>query len=202
MGPLATFLLSGLVIVGLGSYGTARWILQPLDRLSRAARSLGEGDLTARAGLTRADELGEVGRAFDDMAERVRALLFAEKELLANISHELRTPLARIRVVLELAAEGDPAATQAFLTEISTDLSELEKLLEEVLTGTRLEIAAGDTSAVGLTPHFETIDPSAIAERAVERFLQRACHAHARRDDRKRSPHDLGGSRSSPARAR
>ena len=59
--PLVTFLLSGLVIVGIGSFLTARWIVRPLEALSRAARALGDGDLSARTGLTRTDELGDGG---------------------------------------------------------------------------------------------------------------------------------------------
>lgn len=173
--PLLTFFVSGLVIVGVGSFLTARWILTPLDRLSGAARALGEGNLDARAGLTREDELGELGRAFDDMAARIRALLLAEKELLANVSHELRTPLARIRVVLELAAEGDPARTRAFLAEISSDLTELESLLKDVLTGARLEIADGGSTGATLAPQRREMAPAAIAERAADRF--RATHA-------------------------
>ena len=53
------------------------------------------------------DELGDVSRAFDEMAERVAALLRAERELLANVSHELRTPLSRIRIALALVADAE-----------------------------------------------------------------------------------------------
>lgn len=172
--PLLTFFVSGLVIVGIGAFWTARWIVKPLEQLSAAARELGSGNLSARAGLTRDDELGEVGRAFDDMAARVRALVLAEKELLANVSHELRTPLARIRVVLELAAEGDPQRMRAFLAEISSDLSELENLLKDVMTGARLEMSDGDPGARSFAPQRKEVPASDIAERVAERF--RATH--------------------------
>jgi len=86
------------------------------------------------------------------------------------VSHELRTPLARIRVVLELAAEGDPERTRAFLSEISADLSELENLLKDVLTGARLEMVDGATSAADVSPHRRETTPNAIADRATERF--------------------------------
>ena len=52
--------------------------------------------------VRRADELGELTRAFNEMAERVERLVRGEKELLANVSHELRSPLARIRMALAL----------------------------------------------------------------------------------------------------
>ena len=50
----------------------------------------------------RHDELADLGREFDHMAERIAALISAQKRLLADISHELRSPLARLTVALEL----------------------------------------------------------------------------------------------------
>jgi len=171
--PLVTFFVSGLVIVGIGSLLTARWIVGPLDALTRASRSLGAGDLRARTGLVRSDELGEVGRSFDDMAERVQSLLLSERELLANVSHELRTPLARIRVALDIASEADPQSGRASLADIAVDLSEIEALIDDILTTTRLDIAAGrgDPSAFALHP--EEIAASTLCERASERFRAR-----------------------------
>jgi two-component system OmpR family sensor kinase len=171
VGPLVTFFLSGLVIVGIGSFLTARWIVVPLDRLSRTARAIGAGDLAARTGLDRDDELGELGRAFDDMAARVQALLLAEKELMANVSHELRTPLARIRVALDLAGEGDADAGRVSMTEIATDLAELEALIDDVLTATRLAHNEGTASRFEM--HVEEIGPDVLASRASERFRSR-----------------------------
>src|SRR6185503_18950847 len=102
--------------------------------VSSTARAFGAGKLDARTGVARSDEIGEVARAFDDMAARVSDLVRAEKELLANVSHELRTPLARVRVALDLAAEGDAEVARASLADIAGDLDELERLVADVLT--------------------------------------------------------------------
>ncbi|MET0791647.1 MAG: HAMP domain-containing sensor histidine kinase, partial [Polyangiaceae bacterium] len=142
-GPLPLVLtgISGLLVLGVGAFLTARWIARPLTRLSRMAVSLGQGDLRARSELTRNDEVGEVARAFDEMAERIQRLLQTEKELLAYVAPELRTPLSRIRVALEIAAEGDAAEARASLSEIAVDLAELERLVSDVLTTTSLELS-------------------------------------------------------------
>lgn len=174
--PLILTMISGLIVLGVGAFLTARWIAKPLTHLSRMATSLGRGDFRARSELKRSDELGDVARAFDDMAERIQRLLQTEKELLANVAHELRTPLARIRVALEIAGEGDAEATRASLAEIAVDLAELETLINDVLTAARFELAEGVGSGAGFALHLQRLAPRAVAERAAELF--RARHPH------------------------
>lgn len=170
--PLLT-LVFGLGVFAAGAWLTARWIARPLQRLSHTARAFGEGDLGARARLERTDELGEVGFAFDEMAGRIQGLLAAEKELLANVAHELRTPLARIRVALEIAAEGDAEAAHASLGEIAVDLAELETIVDDILTAARLEAAEGGARRADFPLHLEDVAPESVAERAAERLRER-----------------------------
>lgn len=136
-------LLAALLVLALLSIPLARSITAPLERLSRQARALGRGDLSARSGVQTNDEIGDLARAFDDMAERVLSLRRAEKELLANVSHELRTPLARIRMALDLVREGDTARAAGYVADIEEDLEELERLLDDVMTAARFELAQG-----------------------------------------------------------
>jgi two-component system, OmpR family, sensor kinase len=135
--------LGVLVVVGAASLWFSRRLVRPLDELAAAARRFGGGDTTARAGLRRDDELGELSRAFDDMADRTAALLAAQRQLMADVSHELRTPLARIRVALELAVE-DPVAASDVLASVGVDLEEIDQLIETILTTARLESAVGN----------------------------------------------------------
>jgi signal transduction histidine kinase len=107
------------------------------------------------------DELAQLTRAFNDMAERVERTVRGQKELLANVSHELRSPLARIRMALELVPRDAGAAAR--LADIERDLAELERLIDDVLTAARLE-------ATGLPAHLEEVSVRRllgdIAERA------------------------------------
>jgi two-component system OmpR family sensor kinase len=168
--PIVLTMLSGVLVLGVGAFLTARWIARPLSQLSRVAISLGQGDLRARSELTRSDEVGDVARAFDEMAERIQRLLQNEKELLANVAHELRTPLARIRVALEIASEGDAATVRSSLAEIAVDLAELEALINDVLTAARFELVDGMARSAGFALHLEEIPPQMIGERSAERF--------------------------------
>jgi two-component system, OmpR family, sensor kinase len=140
----------------------------PLQRIASAARAFGRGDLKARTGLVRKDELGDVGRAFDEMADRVTSLMAAERELMANISHELQTPLARIRVAVDLLCDGISDRAIDLLPEISRDLGEIDRLIDDVMTNARLDFAAGTLSTSSLLRR----QPAQVAEMIV--------HAEAR----------------------
>jgi signal transduction histidine kinase len=154
-----------LLVVGAATLWFSRRLVKPLDTLAATARQFGAGDTDARARLTRDDELGDVGRAFDDMADRTAALLSSQRQLMADVSHELRTPLARIRVALELAAE-DPVAAKDVLTDVGTDLDEIDQLIEDILTTARLD---ADHASVKREP----ISVGELADRATKRFSVR-----------------------------
>ncbi len=132
-----------LLMVSAASFWFSRRLVRPLGELAAAARRFGSGDTAARARLLRDDELGDVGRAFDDMADRTAALLAAQRQLMADVSHELRTPLARIRVALELAVE-DPVAAQDVLASVGEDLEEIDHLIGDILTTARLDGSAAE----------------------------------------------------------
>jgi len=166
------FLMLGLV--GISAVLTAAWLGRPLSVLGSAARALGAGNLASRAKLSRNDELGDVAEAFNEMAERVGELIRAQRELLANVSHELRTPLARIRVALDLAAEGDAQQAASSLREIADDLAELERLIGDILTSARFELASDTASPAQPPLRLARFAASDLLDDASERF--RAAH--------------------------
>ncbi|HEY5677834.1 MAG TPA: HAMP domain-containing sensor histidine kinase, partial [Myxococcales bacterium] len=145
----------------------------PLDRLARTAQALGAGDLRARTGIVRRDELGTVAHSFDEMADRVEKLLRSQTELVANVAHELRTPLARIRVALDLADAGDAAVARESLAEIAEDLGELEALVDDVLAAARIDLADGTVRTGAPTLHVTALDVSELARGAAERLRHR-----------------------------
>lgn len=170
-GPLLT-LAAAFVVLAIGGWLTGRWLIRPLLRLSSAARRFGEGDFSTRTGVDRGDELGEVATAFDAMAARVQATLVSERALLANISHELRTPLARIRVALEIADEGDVPTAQGALRDIGTDLTEVESLIDDIVTSARLQISMSASSRI-FEGSREVVAANRLAEHALRRFRTR-----------------------------
>ncbi len=164
------FLPQYLWIVGamvLLSYLLAYHLTSPLRRLQKAVERFGKGDLAARAGSTRHDELGELAHTFDRMADRLETLLSAERRLLQDISHELRSPLARLSVAVELERSAqDPESREAALARIEKEVDRLNSLVGELLQVTRVE---GDPSLLRNEPfRFDELLADLVDDCAIE----------------------------------
>jgi two-component system sensor histidine kinase CpxA len=128
-------------------YWLALYLTSPVRKLEKAVERFGRGDLSARVGSSRRDELGQLARTFDRMAGRIETLLAAERRLLLDISHELRSPLARLGVAVELARSGDDA--NSALNRIQKESDRLNALVGQLLQVTRAE---GDPSSLRRAP--------------------------------------------------
>ena len=145
-------------------YLFARHLTNPVRQLQQAVDRFGRGDLTARVGLQRRDELGQLARTFDQMADRTQTLLTAERRLLLDISHELRSPLARLSVAVELARSGDDA--ESHLNRIQKEADRLNSLVGELLQVTRAE---GDPSQRKLDlVHLDTLVAEVVDDGVIE----------------------------------
>ncbi|AWY01166.1 two-component sensor histidine kinase [Marinomonas primoryensis] len=142
-GAVVGFSLLGLLV---SSGVLAYWLLGPLLKLQRVARSFGQGDMTARVEnklVRRNDAVGKLAREFNEMAVRIETLLSSKERLMRDVSHELRTPLARIEVALTIAEDKYGMESQkGYLCRIRTELHELDELIGQVLTLSRLEAAS------------------------------------------------------------
>jgi len=152
-------LLAALAVLWAASGLFARRLLRPLRRLEQLAKRIGEGDLSARAGLDpqRHGELGMLGTTMDEMAERIDAQLADQRELLAAVSHELRTPLGHLRLLVEMARD-EPS--EPLVDEIEAEVLEVDALVGQLLASSRLDFGA-------LSPR--TVDPVELVERSLER---------------------------------
>jgi len=99
----------------------ARHLAAPIRTLQTVAGRIADGDLSVRASPaigSRKDELADLARDFDRMADRVQSLLRSQLELLGDISHELRSPLTRLNVSLELVRRGKTDAVERMQTDL------------------------------------------------------------------------------------
>ena len=122
----------------VGAWPLVRRLTRRLENLRRRVEDLGGGDLGARAPVEGRDEVADLARSFNRAADRIQALVEAQRRQLAFASHELRSPLARLRVSLEMMT-GDPALKE----RAARDVAELDGLIDELLEASRLEAQRG-----------------------------------------------------------
>ena len=162
-----TGLLAGLII----AYAMASSLARPLVRLADAAKSLGEGDLSARAhDVEGASEIEALGRSFNDMASRLQHTVQAQREFIANASHQLRTPLTGMKLRLESAlAETTSDQLRSELTAADREVDRLAETVTRLLTMAR-QVEEGEPT---------TVDLGQAASRAAERWQERAARLGA-----------------------
>lgn len=139
---LAIRLLVVLLVGGLFCYALAKYLTTPLKKLRSTTNELAEGKLRARVPYKlakRRDEIGQLGRDFNGMAERLESMVLAQQRLLGDISHELRSPLARLGVALGLARQRSGAEIKGPLDRIERESDNLNEMISQLLKLTRLE---------------------------------------------------------------
>jgi two-component system sensor histidine kinase CpxA len=132
-------------------YWLARYIALPISKLGAAARHLADGDLKVRVGAVlgrRRDEIAELGRDFDLMAERIESLVGSQKRLLRDISHEFRSPLTRLTLALEIARRSEGQDAIKALERIELEAERLNALIGKLLMLARLESGAEEVDRV------------------------------------------------------
>ncbi|QJE97172.1 sensor histidine kinase [Luteolibacter luteus] len=138
--------VGALVVLGLSLLLWAPFIIgitRYVSRLSRATEAIADGRFEARVGVERSDELGSLGASIESMASRLDRLVRGQKRFLGDVAHELCSPLARIRTGLGVMEYGLSSEQQTRLESIEEDVSELSRLVSEVLAFTKASTAPG-----------------------------------------------------------
>lgn len=130
------------IFAGIG-FLLSDYLSRPIRRLQKTVRAITSGDLSARSGerlKARQDEIGELGREFDLMADRLQTLLADQKLLLRDISHELRSPLARLQIALELARMDATTEIEEHLDRIELETERVNEQIGDILLLAKLEV--------------------------------------------------------------
>jgi len=163
-GPIFKRLTLAIIISGFICALLARYLTRPIVRLRAAAQRIAAGDLRARAGTggVQLDEVGQLVKDFDYMADRLEQLIGAQQRLISDVSHELRSPLTRLKLALDLARGESHNGLSPTLDRIEREAERLSGLVGMLLTLSRLE--AGETM-----PQTEMVHlPDLLAEIAAD----------------------------------
>lgn len=146
--PLRYMRYLGLLLTALLlCWALAKYLSSPIGKIRRATQKLAEGELDTRVADQvgrRGDELAQLAKDFDVMAERIESLITSQQRLSRDVSHELRSPLARLNVALEIAKQKSNPETRPILDRIETESHRLNEMISRLLTLSRLESGSND----------------------------------------------------------
>ncbi len=157
----------GFIAVSIVGIIISLWLLntltRPLSHLRDTAHRMAAGDLSQRVTKLPPDEIGEVGHAFNEMADQIEAMVNEQRAFASNASHELRTPLTTIGLRTEALKSGelDAETTAEYITEIDDEIKRMSHLVNDLLLLSRLD-------AHQLEIGKEQIDPTRLLQ-AVKR---------------------------------
>jgi signal transduction histidine kinase len=162
-----------LLFIALIGWWVARSVARPVEALRNATRRMAAGELSTRVGRDGPahDELAQLARDFDTMAERIEALVAQERRVLQDLSHELRSPLARLQLILDLAHRStDRDKADAYFRQAEAEIARLDRITGEMLALSRMEAALPGMQR-------DTVD---LADVAAECVAQTDVEARAR----------------------
>jgi len=144
-----SILVIGLMgaLVLFACYLAVRWVFLPIRWMQEGAERIGRGELDYRIPARRHDELGDLSRDINEMADDVQGMLEAKRQLMLAISHELRSPLTRVKVALEFI--DDDKTRQSILEDIAEMQRLIADLLESEALNTRHAILRREPVAPG-----------------------------------------------------
>jgi signal transduction histidine kinase len=129
----------------------ARGIVEPIQRLARAARAFGEGDLEARTVVGGGSPVRELGEAFNQMAEQIaereeelKKLDRLKSEFVSSVSHELRTPLTTIKTLVKVLEDSEIGRNEReeYLQTIGVECDRQIEFVQTLLDLSRIEAGA------------------------------------------------------------
>jgi signal transduction histidine kinase len=139
----------------------ARPVARDASRISDAAMRVADGDLSARTGVVRSDELGEAAAMFDLMVDRLNAIEHERSVMLSSISHDLRTPLAALRASVEAIRDGVASDPDAYLSGMERQIKALASLVDDLQLHSRIVSGTYDVTRIPL-------DLTELADEAME----------------------------------
>lgn len=167
---LAALLISAfilLVVVMTGAY-FVKSICVPLVQISSTAKKLAKGDFSERIPITSNDEIGQLSRAFNEMANGLENSEQIKNDFISSVSHELRTPLTAIKGWSETLNLGyDPETFAKGMKVITGETKRLERMVEELLDFSRIQSGH-------FTLQMSTIDAIAELEDAMLIYIDKA----------------------------
>ena len=137
-------LLCGLLCTVIGSLLVAfasKHIVEPIKRLSVATKVIASGDFDVVLSTKVTDEIGELSKNFNLMAQELKSMEYLRKDFMSNVSHEFKTPISSIQGFAEMLKDPQVTKEEAedYLNIIIEESTRLNRLSENILRLSRLD---------------------------------------------------------------
>jgi two-component system sensor histidine kinase BaeS len=159
-----------LLLAAAAAFPMARGLLFPIRRLAEGTKRLAAADYDSPVPIHSDDELGQLTRDFNRLAESLKGAEQARRGFLADVSHELRTPVAILRVELEALQDGVRQPTPEAIQSLRSEVLALERLVNDLYSLAVADLGPGAYA-------FEDVDVAALARSAADAFSERVAAA-------------------------
>ncbi len=136
LGSVNRWLLAGgiaaVVVAVILAATLSRRILRPVEALTEATRRMETGDLSQRVTVSSRDEIGQLGHAFNSMADGLARMEQLRRNMTSDIAHELRTPLSNIRGYLEALQDGVAQPSSEVIGSLHDEAMLLTRLVNDL----------------------------------------------------------------------
>jgi histidine kinase len=168
--------LAALIVAAGVSLLLSRRVIAPLQEMTAVSRRIAEGKYGERVVVSSADELGQLGESFNQMAEKLEQVEAMRRQLIGDVSHELRTPLTAIKGSMEGLMDGILPADAETYQQIHAEAGRLSRLVDDLQELSRVEAHAypldlGETDISSVvTTTIKRLTPNARAKRIILTF--------------------------------
>ncbi len=160
--------VAAVILAAIVGWLTSRRITRPLLAMTVASGRMAHGDLSVRAPIERADEIGTLAHSFNDMAGKVEHTISALQRFVADAAHELGTPLTALEADLEMAqAQDDPATRERLIARALRQAERLDQLSTNLLRLSRLDSGVS-------AEHMQPVDLARLLRDMADPFASRA----------------------------
>jgi len=142
--PWVPILIAAAALSALFWLPMVRNITRPIAEVTAATEQIAEGRFDARVGTSRADEIGRVGQAVDNMADRLSGFVKGQKRFLGDISHELCSPIARIQAALANLEQRADDSQKKYVADLSEEVEHMSELVDELLMFSKAGMKSAD----------------------------------------------------------
>ncbi|MCT0051916.1 sensor histidine kinase [Lactococcus lactis RTB018] len=140
-GIFAVLAVITLIVTAFSIFYITRTVTRPLLKIKLGTDKIAQGDLSIQLNVNTEDELGELAKSIEDLAEKLDFMKRERNEFLSSVAHELRTPLTFIKGYADIAhrSSTSPEDSARYLSIIREESQRLTQLMEELMNLAQLE---------------------------------------------------------------